>query len=313
MRSAKQAIGKALHVFETERPTRDELLAQISGDRTAAIAADERLKTFVEASGCEVIDDTAHVDTATLYGAYFEGSPPFGSGSKKNEFPDALALNALESEGANRQTKLIVVSKDRDWRAFCEKSQRLYLVPDIERALALINDAPVIVREAVQTWLAEGAEGRAEVTARLEGKVEQIEFSVDGNATSGEMEAIPYSGELTSVTWPRDDEIDIIDVVDADEGEAKNVTLSLPLKLKLLVPIELSFSMWDSVDRESIGMGGRTVEVDQELDVRVTMTLNVYNLGGEIPGFEVDDIELDDLFHNVELGNVDVFEPEDYD
>ena len=96
LQSAKKAIGNALFAFETDKPERQELLSQISGGRTAAEAATQRWHKYIKETGCEVLTDTALVDIATIYDGYFAGEPPFGSGRKKAEFPDALALNALE-------------------------------------------------------------------------------------------------------------------------------------------------------------------------------------------------------------------------
>jgi hypothetical protein len=202
------------------------------------------------------------------------------------------------------------VSKDGDWRSYCEKSERLHLVPDIERALSLINDPPVILRAALRAWLNDG-DGEAEIGGYLSAAVERLEFSVNGNASSGEMQAHAWAGELRETQWPEPDEIDIIDMENLADG-TMNVTLSIPLLLTVKVPIELEFSFWDSIDRESVGMGGRTIEMDEELDVRATVNIKVHHLGYEDEHFEVLDCELDASYLEIELGDVDVFEPEDY-
>ncbi|MDX0320331.1 hypothetical protein GOC38_22320 [Sinorhizobium meliloti] len=310
LRAASKAIGIALFEFETDRPTRDALLAQISGGRSALEAAEARFDAYVAATGCELITDAEHVDIATIYDAYFNGEPPFGSRGKKSEFPDALALNALERVAAGRQIAIIVVSKDGDWRSFCQKSPRLHLVADLERALTLINAAPLGLRSALETWLGEEI-GREEVRARLEHAIERLEFSVSGYATSGEMEAVAWDSRLIGVEWPAEHETDIIEIKGPEHGTTK-VTLSLPLLLKVRVPVELRFSFWDNVDRESVGMGGRTIEVDEELDLRANIDLEVRDPGGENEEIILIDVELEDgQFHEIELGSVDVFEPED--
>jgi hypothetical protein len=310
LRNAKKAVGIALGAFETESPTRDDIIDQICGGQTANAAAEKRFNDYLVATHCEVLDDNAHVDTAKLFNAYFAGDPPFGTGSKKSEFPDALALYALEHVAVQRAKDIIIVSKDGDWRSYCEKSERLHLVPDIERALSLINDPPVILRAALRAWLKDG-DGEADIGGYLSGAVERLEFSVSGNASSGEMEAHAWAGELRETQWPEPDEIDIIDMEDLADGTMK-VTLSIPLLLTVKVPIELEFSFWDSIDRESVGMGGRTIEMDEELDVRATVTIKVHHLGGEDEQFEVLDCELDASYLEIELGDVDVFEAEDY-
>ena len=277
-----------------------------------AEAAENRLSNYLDSTNCEVLDDTALVDTATIFKAYFGGDPPFGTGAKKSEFPDALALNAIERAAEQRGKGIIVVSKDGDWQAFCNKSKRLYLIPDIERALSLINDPPVVLRAALTRWIGDDGEGRADVLPHLTRAVERLEFSVDGNASSGEMEAHAWAGELQEAIWPEPEEVDVIEIEPSDAGLV-SVTLSIPLSLIVKVPIEIEFSMWDSVDRESVGMGGRTVEPEEELEIRATVDITVRDLGGEDEIFEVVGCELDGTYFEIDLGDIDVFEPEDYD
>ncbi|WP_373413857.1 PIN domain-containing protein [Ensifer aridi] len=310
LRAARKVLGTALAAFDTTDPTRDDLLEMLTGGRTPEEAAYKRFNDYLDETGCEVLDDAGLVDTAKIFDAYFAGKPPFGSGAKKNEFPDALALNALERVAEERGTGIMVISKDGDWRAFCEESPRLHLIPDLERALSLINDPPVVLKETVHAWLQEGNDGREELTALLHGAVEGLEFSVVGHSTAGDMEAIPWNGELRSVEWPEPEEIDMIEIQDANEGFT-TLTLSIPLLLEVRVPIELEFSTWDSIDRETIGLGSRMIHVDEELDIRATVKLKLQDPGGENETVELVDCDLDDLFHEIDLGQVDVFDRED--
>ncbi|MBB5276910.1 hypothetical protein HNR26_002988 [Rhizobium rosettiformans] len=310
-RAARKAIGVALGAFEIQTPTRDDILGLISGGQTPTEAVENRFRDYLSSTNCEVLDDATLVDTATIFNAYFKGEPPFGTGAKKSEFPDALALNALERAAEQRGKGIIVVSKDGDWQAFCDRSTRLYLVTDIERALSLINDPPVVLRAALSRWLGEDGEGREEISPHLARAVERLEFFVNGNASSGEMEAHAWAGELQETIWPEAEEVDLIEIERSHEGHVF-VTLSIPLSLVVKVPIEIEFSIWDSIDRESVGMGGRSVEPEEELEIRATVNIAVRDLGGEDEMFEVLECELDGTYFEVDLGDIDVFEREDY-
>lgn len=310
--SAKKSIGHALFAFGTSNQTRDEILAEISGGRTPVQASRERWGQYLHATGCEVLVDADLVDTRTIYDAYFAGDPPFGSGRKKDEFPDALALNALERTAADRDTAILVVSKDGDWKAYCEKSKRLYLVPKIEHAMNLITNAPLGLRKAIAGWLSDEGDGIAEIRQHLKYNVEQIEFTANAHATHGEVELSAWAGELQDVTWPDPSDIDIIDILASDEPNVLRVVISFPVYLVVRVLVEMDFSFWDGVDKESVGMGGRSVEVDEELDERATVTVDVHDLGSEDEILEFVESELEAKYHEIDLGEVDVFEPEDY-
>ncbi|MGO7486647.1 PIN domain-containing protein [Rhizobium ruizarguesonis] len=312
-RDAKKFIGQALFAFETDTPTRDELLDQISGGRSAAEAANERFSGFLKQTACEIIEDAKLVDTAALFDAYFTGRPPFGAGKKKSEFPDALALQALENSASERDISIIVVSKDGDWASYCETSERLYLVPDIEIALDLVNDAPLKLRETLFDWISEGGEGHDEVLEAVKRHIERVDINVAAYPTSGELETFAWAGELTDIEWPQIKNMSIIDASLAGDGEWSQVVLSLPLEGTVTALVELNFSFWDSVDRESVAMGGRSIEVEKPIEMRLTLTLDVFNPGKEDEDIVYNDSQIDFRSIDIDLGSVDVFEPEDAD
>jgi hypothetical protein len=309
-RSAKKELGAALFAFETKRPTRAELLELVTGGKSIEIAARDRLNSYVEATGCEILEDTKLVDVATIFSGYFSGRPPFGPGRKKSEFPDSLALNALEVTARMRERAIMVVSQDGDWRSYCENSDWLYLVPTIESALNLVTNAPLKLRRSVFNWIGTEGEGREEIVASIRRQVESMDFDVSAHPSTGELEAFAWAGEFQSVDWPEDNDISVIDVEQLGDNEHQ-VTVSLPLRLDVRVPIELNFSFWDSIDRESVGMGSRTIDRDEELFVRMTVTLDVKNAGTQDETIELNDSDLDLRRHEIELGDVDVFEQED--
>ncbi|MCK0137833.1 PIN domain-containing protein [Aliiroseovarius sp. F47248L] len=311
LQSAKKSIGKALFAFETNQPEREALLAQISGGRTPLEASNQRWDKYIKDTGCEVLNDTDLVSIATIFDGYFSGEPPFGSGGKKAEFPDALALNALERVAVERNIGILVISKDGDWKEFCEKSSRLYLVPEIERALSLITNAPLGLRTTISTWLQEGEDSLVELQSDISAEVERLEFTANAHPTHGEVELYTWAGELKSLEWPGEDEIDFIELPETGDKEILRVVVSLPLSLVVKVPVELSFSIWDSVDKESLGMGGRMIEVDEELEVRTTVTLDVHCFGTEDEEVVFVESELDSLYHEIELGEVDVYDLQD--
>lgn len=311
LQKAKKEVGKALFAFDTEKPTRDEILGQITGGKSASDIAKERLAKYLAESGCKVIDDHSLVDTSTLFDAYFAGQPPFGTGRKKDEFPDALALNALERAAVERGTGILVVSKDGDWRAYCEKSENLYIVPEIERALALIRNAPPVLKVAVYNWLVEKGDGSEYVFPNIALRIGNLEFSASAYPTFGEAEVSTWAGELQSIDWPREDEIDVIDFEHRKEEQAVRLVLSMPLDLVVRVMVELDFSVWDGIDKESVSMGGRCIEVDEGMTVRATITVDLYSIGTDDQEIIYVDSEIDDPNHEIELGEVDVFQPED--
>ena len=311
LRELKKAAGDALYAFGTSSPTRGELLEQVTGGRTPSDAAATRMDEFIKDSGCEVLDDTSLVTVGSIFDAYFDQTAPF-SQSKKTEFPDALALQALERTATDRKTGFLVVSKDGDWKKFCEQSQSLYLVETVETALSLINNAPPVLRKAVATWLWDDEGSQAEIVQEISNYLERVDVDAGANASYGQVEAYGMAPELKSVGWPDRSELEILETNQAPDGGVE-VLVSIPLSLGLEIHVELSFSVWDSVDKESLGMGGRTVIVEQEEYAPVTITVLLRNVGETNQEVELVETELDIGSIQVDLGDVDVFEPDDYE
>ena len=56
-------------------------------------------------------------------------------------------------------------------------------------------------------------------------------------------------------------------------------------------------------------MGGRMIEVGHEVFVLTTVTLDVHGRGSDDGEIEFVESELNNVFHELELGEVDRFEP----
>ena len=57
-------------------------------------------------------------DLAAVLDDYFGGRPPFGSGAKKSEFPDALVVSSLLTWASAIKMKVYLVSTDKDLGQF---------------------------------------------------------------------------------------------------------------------------------------------------------------------------------------------------
>jgi len=75
------------------------------------------------------------VDVNDIFSKYFQGLPPFNSGKKKSEFPDAFTLLALELKAEEMDKVIYVVSGDEDWKGFCENHESFYYFETLEKLL----------------------------------------------------------------------------------------------------------------------------------------------------------------------------------
>lgn len=203
-------------------------------------------------------------------------------------------------------------SKDGDWLSFCAASRRLYLIPDVERALSLINAPPVVLKEAARAAVLDQGDSREDLKELIATAVGNLEFSVEGYSSAGNMETHAWDAELREIEWPQPEEIDIIDVEPGTDGRHR-LTISLPLTLEIEVPVEVTFSAWDSIDRETIGLGSKSLMISRSLEIRATVEVSVDRPGTEKEVLGILSCDLDDTFHVIDLGQVRVFdEDEEY-
>ena len=317
MREASQALltaaKRTVGLYNVRDPAPAYVRDLVTGGLSPADAAQQQFDAFIAEMDCEVIDDAALVETQTIYSAYFNKEPPFGSGKKKSEFPDALALFALEGHARDLgdDKGILVISDDSDWKAFCEASEFLYYTKALEPGLDLVAEAPQAVRHAVVDWLKDQV-GRAAVHSALSGRVEMVDFSADAFATHGAVEAFAWEGMLKGIQWADEPDIDIL-AIEMIDDETLQVVISLSLVLDISVPVELSFSVYDSIDRDMVGMGGRTIDADHEAAGNATLTLLLYDLGTATQEVEIEETELNLNDTEVELGELSIFEPGDYE
>ena len=79
-----------------------------------------------------------------------------------------------------------------------------------------------------------------------------------------------------------------------------------------MIPVDVGFSIWDGIDKESVPMGGRMVEVNEVIHTEATITFNIHDQGTEEEEIAFMDVEIDTKEYHVDLGEIDLFEPEDY-
>lgn len=111
-------------------------------------------ESFVNAIGADVIS-VSQVDSVKVFDLYFSSQPPFGTGKKKNEFPDAFSLLSLEEWCNQQNEKVYVVSSDKDMELYCANSNNLFYLSDLSHFLDLVNLEDNQISEIVKKWFAE--------------------------------------------------------------------------------------------------------------------------------------------------------------
>ena len=107
-------------------------------DRTSSqtVLRDQFENYLVEANAVNVPLDA---DPSSILEDYFNGTPPFGAGSKKAEFPDAFVIASLRNWCLKNNRTMYVVSKDQDMVDSCVSGGPLLHLNTVGEAISLAS------------------------------------------------------------------------------------------------------------------------------------------------------------------------------
>lgn len=92
---------------------------------------------FLQAARAEIIE-VEGISIDEILEKYFGSIPPFGSGEKKHEFPDAFALAGLQKWCDESGNRIFVVSNDGDMSSACDSSESFYSLRRVQELFDLI-------------------------------------------------------------------------------------------------------------------------------------------------------------------------------
>ena len=264
------------------------------------ISANQRIGAFVEHTGSEVIEAGARVSAGELMRRYFGNLAPFANKEdKKSEFPDAVALLALENWALENATLVLAVSGDNDWRRFCEVSSSLCLLDDLAVAFQIANADVSIATASLFEALADGrVDGLPDAINKvLRENFWQLDFSADASSYYF------YTEELVDVSV-QDWELNLseaggISVVSDGTVEASFLVTVTP-KIDFRVKFETK-------DHEGyVPLGYTTISYENPIDVTV---IGTFDIKGKRP--RVTYLELVSESFELDLGDINPnFDPE---
>lgn len=294
--SFKQKLRLAGDNWQYGKKERLELEEKMFSLDTTEMAT-KRLEDFKVLSEFEL----ASVDLVSireLINMYFNIKPPFETKKdKKSEFPDATALLSLEAWCKKNKTKMIVVSKDHGWKKFSEASDSLFYLDDLAECMSVFNNNARFMVERFSLAVAEGG---------FPDLIDLISDSVQTKLMEQELEVQASGSAEIDISWV-ETEIKSIAFSDTDMvavGYNGNILIvSLEVDVNTNVTAHMSWSVWDSVDRESIAIGTDMQTQNHTLKANIILELTG---DFERTPLEVDigEVEVVSLTDNVDFGDI---------
>ncbi|HJS10187.1 PIN domain-containing protein [Sphingopyxis sp.] len=298
------AASRAENVRLVEGAAADGLNAIIEGLGEPKKIASKRLSDYFEAVGAELIP-SALASVEDLVRGYFGASAPFeAAGAKKNEFPDAIALLSIEAWAKAAGKKVLAVSKDKGWIAFAEKSEWIDVERDFGKALAIVQGHVAEADERVAAFLAAleagGLPDLAEETERrLSDAVSDWNFMAEGSS------AYSFEADIAELQFGEyalkniDGEYDFAIV----RLGSNQVAVRIAASISATALADFSLSIYDSIDKDYVGMGGMSAEREIEFDGAFLLTLTG-DLAGPADELGVEGVELVDAVRQVDFGDI---------
>lgn len=292
----------------------DNIKSLINLDYEVGTISNLILEDFIKKCGIELVKGEEYCEIKYLIDMYFSHHAPFKeTGNKKNEFPDAIALLSLQSWVEENDKKLLVVSSDNDWINFSLNKNNIDVIDDLAKAMDILNkqtnEALDSIIHEIELELSESPNSRI---------FENIYSAIDYSINISEIDAVSAYNYYID-----DEQISLIDVhvMTEKDGEklkvyivdsnSDKITISIACEVICNVEAIFNFSVWDSIDKEDIPLGGTTkiVETSYKTDVLV----NLYgNFLEGLQNMDIDEVEVIDSSVFVDMGEISPFDEEDY-
>lgn len=272
-------------------------LAALDLDQDAKALAQTMVQAFVEAVAAEVVEAEGRSSVAEILSRYFGAEPPFSGkktkpaesdiakseatksgagsekarksdgGAKKSEFPDAIALTSLESWAEENDTQVLVFSRDGDWQAFAEASERLVCTPSLKEGLNLINHTSKgVVDQIFARILASSA---PKLDDAIGDAIYEFasEFEIEAETTHFYDVDPDY---IVLNNWRAEETIRPL-IVEADEA---SVTFSIRVVAEIEFRAHFRFSAYDREDKEYIPLASTDASTVQSVPFPITVRVD---------------------------------------
>ncbi len=264
--------------------------------------AQSRLDAFLKKTNAKIIDCNNYTTIELILRKYFKNEAPFAAtGKKKNEFPDAITLLAVEEWAKQNEKIVLAVAKDKDWENFCTNSTLIDYIENLSDGLSKFQEK--ITTHAFIKKLKEEIEigQAADIFNTIEYELKsQINWMTpDQEATSHlfwEPEGI--SLDLKKFNFQNMD----FKIINA---ENEKIVVSAMVNMEIRAEGEFALSIHDSIDRDYVSMGTTVVETTQIFDSEILITFKNYQ-NEDINDIELEKLEIVDKIHEI---NFDEIEP----
>ncbi|MET0009059.1 MAG: PIN domain-containing protein [Candidatus Thiodiazotropha sp. 6PLUC9] len=302
----KQALRLAQYQICITEDNIDQAQKLINGVGNDIDVARSRIDTFYDNTGSEIVKCTGAVEVTELIDRYFNFKAPFEkSADKKYEFPDALALLAIEKYAESHNISILAVSLDKGWADFAKSSSRIAVMDNLSDAISHfqpINSAQSTIESIKFDYISGKSNHVLDAIAHeIENSLEDLDIFIEATSSFNYEEDDVYaeykSHEIYSDNTGNP-EINLIRV------EPELIIIQLTANVTCEIHASFDYAVWDSVDKEYLGMGSSGYSIEEKYPTEVLISLSGdYSEG--LQSVSVENVEVIDTPSHIDFGEVE--------
>lgn len=215
------------------------------------------------------------VDAKEVVKTYFEKKPPF-SEKKKEEFPDAFALQSLANWANTNSKKILLISQDKDWLLFCNTNPNMVCVKTIEDAFSILFENKGVALQLLKNIFS-NVYKQDSLYLLIDGTLMEIadRISVELNITSCyEYEENYFEAGYVDISEFYYEEIEIVKY----DKDNNSYTISIPVSLTYYIEADYSFYVKDEDDYIHLGNNSISKEMNFKTNLLITLQPNITSL-----------------------------------
>jgi len=304
--SIEQALRSANKQLKIEVDDINRSRQLLSVDGSEDDIADARLTEYYDFIGAEKIDSAEYADLSVLMEKYFSTEAPFETGKdKKNEFPDAIALLALDGWAEENNVNVVAVSQDKGWKNYAENSEKITLVSSLAEALEKFQPhnkvASIIAHIRKDSLLDDGNHLLDEIEQAIINSNDGLDIWVEASSY------LLFDWEDTAATYishELDNDKEGLVKVRVVSIDDESIVLKLGATVEVEVEASFDFSVRDSIDKDYVGMGGSVCTTTESYHTDILLTLTG-DFSQDFDDIEMTDIEVLETIGQADFGEVE--------
>jgi hypothetical protein len=305
IKASRSALEKSIneagdHIFFDGSTLNDAKTLLLESKEIEGLA-ETRLEKFIESTGASVLECGKHLTVSNLLRKYFSNEAPFSeSGKKKNEFPDAIILMAVDEWASKNEKSVLAIAKDEDWSRYCESSKNITCIDELSDGLAIFNkpNVPYAFLSKIESAL------DSETAQKfLDGVSDRLSSALDGFTPDQDAESYLYWEPEGSNGWFKSfylvsNEFQII------ESDEEYIVLECEAAITVEAEGEFSLSVRDSIDRDYVHIDSVTATAEEEFESEILITI-VGDLEGPIEELSIEQVEIVSPIRCIHFGTLE--------